>query len=153
MHCRRCDQICDTPRRDTRHRAPHVVLREFIVRCSGGTAGTPDPTKPSCWFCCSLGPSAIGTGPFPGSARTTAPGKTQTSAGQGALLVGGVARPAAGEGKCGRPSAEALSTQRMSRQQTSSASGIRTVSATARAGQTAHRPHLGPYPLADRPAF
>src|SRR5712671_4134585 len=31
MQCRRCDQICEQPGRDTRHRAPHLGSGEFIV--------------------------------------------------------------------------------------------------------------------------
>jgi len=82
MQCRRCDQIREQPGRDTRHRAPHVglgrIYRSVLV---ARQATSQIPRKPSCSVLVALwGPSADRTWAIPGSARTTAPGKTQKPA-------------------------------------------------------------------------
>src|SRR5882762_10482803 len=118
-------------------------------RCSGGTAGNVQiPRNHLARFLLLSGRfPLIGLGPFPGSARTTAPGRTQNQRRPGALLVGG-AQTGSGEGNCGHPSAEALSAQRIVKPANEQRKRHLEPSARlARAGQIASPPQFGPYPL------
>jgi len=107
----------------------------------------PDPTKPSCSVLVALwGPSADRTWAIPGSARTTAPGKTQNQRRPGALLVGG-AQTGSGRGIVVTIGGSPFSARIVKPANEQRKRHLESSARLARAGQIASPPQFGPYPL------